>query len=189
MDRFIQFAVAAAGQALEQRQLHGDAGERARHRRADRLRHRRHPDHRRADLRVLDQKGPRRVNPFTIPMMLTDLAAGRIAMQFGMTGPNFAVMSACASSANAIGEGAEIIRRGDATAMLCGGARGDDPALRRSPPSASWARFRRATTSRNAPAAHSTRTARASCWARARRCCCWKSATARWSAGRPSWPN
>jgi 3-oxoacyl-[acyl-carrier-protein] synthase II len=46
-------------------------------------------------------------------MMLTDLAAGRIAMQFGMTGPNFAVMSACASSANAIGEGAEIIKRGN----------------------------------------------------------------------------
>jgi 3-oxoacyl-[acyl-carrier-protein] synthase II len=55
-------------------------------------------------------------------MMLTDLAAGRIAMQFGMTGPNFAVMSACASSANAIGEGTEIIKRGDATAMVCGGA-------------------------------------------------------------------
>jgi 3-oxoacyl-[acyl-carrier-protein] synthase II len=73
-------------------------------------------------IHVLDQKGPRRVNPFTIPMMLTDLAAGRIAMQFGLTGPNFAVMSACASSANAIGEGAEIIKRGDAQAMICGGA-------------------------------------------------------------------
>ncbi|MGI8588160.1 MAG: beta-ketoacyl-ACP synthase II [Chloroflexia bacterium] len=73
-------------------------------------------------MRALAQKGARRVNPFTIPMMLTDLAAGRVAMQFGLTGPNFAVTSACASSVNAIGEGAEIIKRGDAAAMLCGGA-------------------------------------------------------------------
>jgi 3-oxoacyl-[acyl-carrier-protein] synthase II len=73
-------------------------------------------------LHNLENKGPRRLNPFTIPMMLTDLAAGRISMQFGLTGPNFAPVSACASSANAIGEGYEIIRRGDATAMVCGGS-------------------------------------------------------------------
>lgn len=78
-------------------------------------------------LHNLESKGPRRINPFTIPMMLTDLAAGRVSMQFGLTGPNFAMVSACASSANCIGEGAEMIRRGDATAMLCGG--GEAPIL------------------------------------------------------------
>jgi 3-oxoacyl-[acyl-carrier-protein] synthase II len=72
--------------------------------------------------RILDQKGPRRVNPFTIPMSLADLAPGRISMQWGLTGPNFSVISACASSANAIGEGAEIIKRGDARAMIVGGS-------------------------------------------------------------------
>jgi 3-oxoacyl-[acyl-carrier-protein] synthase II len=121
MDRFIQFAVATSGQAI------ASAGYTVTPENA--------PDCGvligsgiggiltiDEQLHVLDNKGPRRVNPFTIPMMLTDLAAGRIAMQFGMTGPNFAVMSACASSANAIGEGAEIIKRGDATAMICGGA-------------------------------------------------------------------
>ena len=73
-------------------------------------------------VQTLEHKGWRRVNPFSIPMVLVDIAAGHVAIQFGLQGPNFAVVSACASSAHAIGEGAEIIRRGDALAMLCGGS-------------------------------------------------------------------
>jgi len=71
---------------------------------------------------VLDQKGTRRVNPFLIPMMLIDLAAGNISIHFGLKGPNFSPVSACASSAHAIGEGYEMIKRGDATAVLAGGS-------------------------------------------------------------------
>ncbi len=71
---------------------------------------------------VLEHKGPRRINPFSIPMVVTDLAAGHVSIQFGLQGPNFAVVSACSTSAHAIGEGAEIIRRGDAKAMVVGGS-------------------------------------------------------------------
>jgi 3-oxoacyl-[acyl-carrier-protein] synthase II len=68
------------------------------------------------------QKGPNKVSPFTIPALLTDLAAGQVSIQMGMKGPNFAVVSACSSSAHAIGEAAEIIRRGQARAMFAGGS-------------------------------------------------------------------
>ncbi len=70
---------------------------------------------------TLAEKGPRRLSPFTVPMILSDIAAGEIAMRFGASGPNFALVSACASGAHAIGEAAEIIRRGDAVAAICGG--------------------------------------------------------------------
>jgi len=72
--------------------------------------------------RVMDQKGARRVNPFLVPMMLIDLAAGNISIQFGLKGPNFSPVSTCSSSAHSMGEGYEIIRRGDATAILAGGS-------------------------------------------------------------------
>jgi 3-oxoacyl-[acyl-carrier-protein] synthase II len=71
---------------------------------------------------TIHEKGPDRVSPFTIPMLLTDLAAGQVSIQMGMKGPNFAVVSACSSSAHAIGEATEIIRRGQAKAMFAGGA-------------------------------------------------------------------
>ena len=67
-------------------------------------------------------KDPRKVSPFLIPMMIIDMAAGEIAMKYGAKGPNMGHVSACASSANAIGEAAEIIRRGQADVMLAGGA-------------------------------------------------------------------
>src|SRR5213596_92530 len=67
-------------------------------------------------------KDPRRVSAFMIPMMIIDMAAGEIAMKFGAKGPNMGHVSACASSAHAIGEAAEIIRRGQADVMLAGGA-------------------------------------------------------------------
>ena len=67
-------------------------------------------------------KGPRRVSPFLVPMMLPDSASGQIAILFGLRGPNLSVVSACASGTNAIGEAAETIRRGAADIMLAGGA-------------------------------------------------------------------
>jgi 3-oxoacyl-[acyl-carrier-protein] synthase II len=71
---------------------------------------------------VLRTRGPRRVSPFLIPMMLQDTAPGQVAINFGLKGPNFAVISACATGASAIGEAAEVIRRGSADVMLAGGA-------------------------------------------------------------------
>ncbi len=72
--------------------------------------------------RVAREIGPRRINPFAVPMMITDSPAGQIAINYGFRGPNFAVVSACASGANAIGEATEVIRRGAADAMITGGA-------------------------------------------------------------------
>ncbi len=72
--------------------------------------------------RVLFDKGPDRVSPFFITMFITDIAAGFVSLTLGARGPNFATVSACATGANAIGEAAEMIRRGDALAMLAGGA-------------------------------------------------------------------
>lgn len=71
---------------------------------------------------ILMEKGPNRVSPFFIPMMIMDMAAGRVAMLFGARGPNTAVVTACASSAHAAGDAGEIIRRGDADIMIAGGA-------------------------------------------------------------------
>jgi 3-oxoacyl-[acyl-carrier-protein] synthase II len=71
---------------------------------------------------TIHEKGPGKISPFTIPMLLTDLAAGQVSIQMGMKGPNYAVVSACSSSAHAIGEAAEIIKRGQARAMFAGGA-------------------------------------------------------------------
>ncbi|MDE3230747.1 MAG: beta-ketoacyl-ACP synthase II [Chloroflexota bacterium] len=72
--------------------------------------------------RTLFEKGPDRVSPFFITMFITDIAAGFVSLTIGARGPNFATVSACATGANAIGEAAEMIRRGDAVAMLAGGA-------------------------------------------------------------------
>jgi 3-oxoacyl-[acyl-carrier-protein] synthase II len=121
MDRFTQFAMATAGQALE------DSGLRI------------EEDNARRfgvvigsgvggiitiveQVELLSKSGPRRVSPFLIPMMLPDTAPGQVAIAYGLKGPNFAVISACATGANAIGEAAEVIRRGDADMMLAGGA-------------------------------------------------------------------
>jgi 3-oxoacyl-[acyl-carrier-protein] synthase II len=68
------------------------------------------------------QRGIRRISPFTVPMMIADMASGLVAIHTHAGGPNYAIVSACASSGHGIGEAAEIIRRGDARAMLAGGA-------------------------------------------------------------------
>ncbi len=71
--------------------------------------------------RTLFDKGSMRVSPFTGPYMIPDMASGEIAMIFGPRGPNFSIASACATGTNAIGEAYEIIKRGDADAMVTGG--------------------------------------------------------------------
>jgi len=120
MDRYCQFAVAASRMAI------ADAGlDIAAH--ADRVGvfigtgiggswtwERQHD--------VLRDKGPNRVSPFFIPMLISDIAAGQVSIMFGARGPNFAVVSACATAAHAIGEAYEVIRRGDAEAMIAGGS-------------------------------------------------------------------
>jgi 3-oxoacyl-[acyl-carrier-protein] synthase II len=68
------------------------------------------------------RRGIRRISPFTVPMMICDMGAGVVAMHCHAGGPNYAIVSACASSGHGIGEAFEIIRRGDAQAMLAGGA-------------------------------------------------------------------
>ena len=68
------------------------------------------------------EKGPGRVSPFFVPMFIPDMASGLVAMRYGVTGPNFCTVSACASSAHAIGEAYRTIQRGDADVMISGGA-------------------------------------------------------------------
>jgi 3-oxoacyl-[acyl-carrier-protein] synthase II len=66
--------------------------------------------------------GPRRISPFFIPSAIINLAAGQVSIRFGAKGPNLATCTACSASAHAIGESFEIIRRGDAIAMIAGGS-------------------------------------------------------------------
>ncbi|PJH75617.1 MAG: beta-ketoacyl-[acyl-carrier-protein] synthase II [Anaerolineae bacterium CG_4_9_14_0_8_um_filter_58_9] len=121
MDRFTQFALAAALQAVEHSGLKIDESNR------DRVG---------AligtgiggvstmteQLTVLAERGPDRVSPFLVPMMLADTAPGIIAIHLGIRGPNMAVTTACATGSNAIGEAAEMIRRDSTDVMLAGGA-------------------------------------------------------------------
>jgi len=121
MDRFTQFALAAARQALENSALAVDDSNRDRigvvvgsgiggiGTLAEQV-------------AVLAEKGPDRVSPFLVPMMISDTAAGMTAIHLGLRGPNMAVVTACASGNNAIGEATEMIRRGAADVMLAGGA-------------------------------------------------------------------
>ncbi|HET9913385.1 MAG TPA: beta-ketoacyl-ACP synthase II [Anaerolineales bacterium] len=121
MDRFSQFATVAATEALEQAGLKIDESNR------DRvgvvtgtgiggigtlL----------EQTNVLHERGPERVSPFLVPMMIADSAAGMLAIRFGARGPNMAISTACASGNNAIGEATEMIRRGAADAMIVGGS-------------------------------------------------------------------
>ncbi len=121
MDRFVQFAMAAAIQAVKHANLEISEANR------DRI----------GvilgtgiggmgtlfqQMEVYFSRGPDRVSPFLVPMMLPDTAAGMVAIQLGVRGPNMAVVSACASGTNAIGEAAEVIRRGDADVIITGGS-------------------------------------------------------------------
>ncbi|WP_026961717.1 beta-ketoacyl-ACP synthase II [Alicyclobacillus herbarius] len=121
IDRFAQFAIAAAAQALK------DSGLDINGENADRVgvyigsgiggiqtlleNH-----------IVLRERGPRRVSPFMIPMMIANMASGHVSILTGARGPNSASVSACATSTNAIGDAYKIIERGAADAMLAGGS-------------------------------------------------------------------
>ena len=121
MDRFAQFAVVASHQAMKNANLDLEAVNR------DRVgvvmgsgiggmetfeaQH-----------AVLLERGPGRISPFFIPMMISDMAAGQVSIQFGLRGPNFATVSACASGAHAIGEALRLMRSGDADVVVAGGA-------------------------------------------------------------------
>ena len=71
---------------------------------------------------ILLAKGPSRVSPFTIPMLISNMASGLISMEFGLQGPNFCIVTACATSNNAIGESWRMIKFGDADIFLAGGS-------------------------------------------------------------------
>jgi 3-oxoacyl-[acyl-carrier-protein] synthase II len=75
-----------------------------------------------AQYEILLTKSPSRVSPFLIPMMITNIASGMIAAEYGFMGPNMVIVTACATSNNNIGEAWRIIKFGDADAMICGGA-------------------------------------------------------------------
>ncbi|AYO30433.1 MAG: 3-oxoacyl-[acyl-carrier-protein] synthase [Thermoanaerobacteraceae bacterium] len=70
---------------------------------------------------TLIEKGPKRVSPFFIPMMIANMASGQVSMAFNLKGPNFTVVTACASGTNAIGEAFRILQRNDADIMVAGG--------------------------------------------------------------------
>jgi 3-oxoacyl-[acyl-carrier-protein] synthase II len=121
MDRFAQFAVTAAKMAIEDAQLNleeedpyqvgvvvgsGMGGLQTIEN----------------EHNALLSKGPRRVSPFLIPKIITNIAPGEIAIAYGLKGPNFSLSSACASSSHSIGESMRYIRYGDAEVMIAGGS-------------------------------------------------------------------
>ena len=119
MDRFTQYAVAAGQQAMDDSGL-GITGQNA-----DRIgvfvgSGIGGIESLESQFAVMAARGPSRLSPFLIPMLLTDTAAGAISIRFRLRGPNLAVVSACATGAHAVGEGAAAIRRGDADVMICG---------------------------------------------------------------------
>ena len=120
MDRYAQFAVAAAKMAIEDAKLDlekenkerigtyigaGIGGIETMHNQYEKF----------------FAKGPSRISPFFIPMMIANLAAGHVAIQFGLHGPSECVVTACATGTNCIGDAFRVIQRGDADAMLAGG--------------------------------------------------------------------
>jgi len=75
-----------------------------------------------AEHRVLLEKGPRRVSPFMIPMLITNIAAGEIAIAYNIQGPNYSLSSACATSNHTVGDALRLIRYGDADVIIAGGS-------------------------------------------------------------------
>ncbi|AEF93958.1 3-oxoacyl-(acyl-carrier-protein) synthase 2 [Desulfotomaculum nigrificans CO-1-SRB] len=120
MDRFAQFAVVAAGMAIEDAGLDLDAIDRDRtgvivgsgiggmETFEDQC-------------KVLVNRGPNRISPFFVPMMIANMAAGQVAIKFGLRGPNITTLTACASSGNAIGDAFKLLQRGNADIVITGG--------------------------------------------------------------------
>lgn len=79
--------------------------------------------------RALFERGPRRVSPFMIPSLIANMASGIVAIEVGARGPNFSIVSACATGAHSIGEALKTIRLGDADIMLAGGSEASVTAL------------------------------------------------------------
>ena len=71
---------------------------------------------------VLGSRGPSRVSPFLVPMMLPDMASGQVSIMLGAKGPNYSTVSACSSGADSIGQALEVLQEGDADVVLAGGA-------------------------------------------------------------------
>jgi 3-oxoacyl-[acyl-carrier-protein] synthase II len=121
MDRFVQYAVVAAHEAIRNSGLDLDAVNR------DRVgviigSGIGGMETFETQNAILLQRGPNRVSPFFIPMMISDMAAGQVSIQFGLRGPNFCTVSACSSGAHAIGEALRLLRAGDADVMIAGGS-------------------------------------------------------------------
>ena len=120
MDKFGQYAVASAKEAIESSGLVLDSEDR------DRIGvligsgigslHTIEVQH-----KIMLEKGPSRMSPFLIPMLIVNEAAGQVGINFGLRGPNSCVATACASGSHAIGDAFRIIERGDADVMVCGG--------------------------------------------------------------------
>lgn len=120
MDRFAQFAVAAAGMAIKDADLDLDQLDRDR-----------------AGVivgsgiggmqtfedqcKVLHERGPDRVSPFFVPMMIANMASGQVAIAYGLRGPNITTLTACASSGNAVGDAFKLLQRGGADVVVAGG--------------------------------------------------------------------
>jgi 3-oxoacyl-[acyl-carrier-protein] synthase II len=123
MDRYIQFGLVAAREALDQAglpgRLNGSLAERTGVVLGSGLGG---ASTLFDNILVMADRGPDRISPFFIPMGIANTGAGQIAIAFGPLGPNFAIVSACATGAHAIGEAWETIRRDDADVMLAGGA-------------------------------------------------------------------
>jgi len=122
-DRFAQFAIAVAQQAVE------DAGLTDRFDRLNRDRIgviigsgiggiRTFEE----QARIMLERGPQRISPFFVPMFIADIASGLVSMRYGLRGPNYATVSACASSAHAVSAAYRIVQRGEADMVIAGGA-------------------------------------------------------------------
>ena len=83
------------------------------------------------EYKKLEEKGPSRVNPLMIPLMISNMAVGNVALQFGLKGKSINVVTACATGTNCIGEAFRSIQYGEADVMVAGGDRGVDHAHRR----------------------------------------------------------
>ncbi len=119
MDRFSQFAVVSARMAVEDARLSGSSlGERAGIVLGTGIGGMETLER---ETKVLWERGPGRVSPFFIPMMIANMAAGQVSIDLGLKGPINTVVTACASATNAIGEAFCIVKRGDADIMLTGG--------------------------------------------------------------------
>ena len=125
MDRFVQFAVVAAKKAVADARLNLDSEDR------NRIGvlvgsgigglHTVEKEHKQF-ITLGPEKGPDRISPFLIPMLIVNMASGQISITLGLKGPNTAIATACATGNHAIGDAYRIIERGEADVMVCGGS-------------------------------------------------------------------